>query len=49
MVWIANGLVMPIAASASTVSGRAPSAAKPLGASAVVRGLPSGNRADHGY
>ena len=44
MVWIANGCVMPTAASASTVSGRAPMAAKPLGAetSAVMSGVMSG-------
>ena len=34
IVWIAKGAVMPTAASASTVSGRAPIAAKPLGTSA---------------
>jgi hypothetical protein len=32
MVWIAKGAVMPSFSSASTVSGRAPSAAKPFGA-----------------
>jgi hypothetical protein len=48
MVWIAKGVVMPWDASASTVSGRAPSAAKPFSVvvSMVVSEVPLGRRAD---